>query len=351
MTVVAYTLDTAVICQGDSLLVGGAFQTTSGIYFDTLSTSTGCDSVIETNLTVVPVTIDSLTVTICEGDSLFVGGGSQTIAGVYYDTLTNIGGCDSIIVTTLNVDSLLTGQASATLCFGDTLNWNGQVITISGTYTDTISTGGCDSIVTYLVTVDSGSVEFDSINICAGDSVFVGGAFQTISGTYFDSLSNINGCDSIIVTTLQVDSVLSSTASVSICQGDSILIGGMYQTTAGVYFDTLMSSGGCDSVVITTLTVDSIQMVSWSDTICQGDIYNGQFYLFDTTLVDTFTSTTGCDSITMIDLTVHPTYNMNMQSSICEGDTFFVGQVAYTTAGNIQHDIDNKRMDVTVRSF
>ena len=44
--------------------------------------------------------------------------------------------------------------------------------------------------------------------------------------------------------------------STTICQGDSILLGGTYQTVAGNYYDTLINVFGCDSVLTTTLTID-----------------------------------------------------------------------------------------------
>ena len=70
-----------------------------------------------------------------------------------------------------------------------------------------------------------------------------------------DTLQSIEGCDSIVYTYLQVDSTLYNSDSVSICYGDSILLGGGYQTTSGIYLDTLISSAGCDSVVDTWLNI------------------------------------------------------------------------------------------------
>ena len=46
--------------------------------------------------------------------------------------------------------------------------------------------------------------------------------------------------------------------SLEICEGDSILLGGQYQSIAGIYNDTLVASGGCDSVVIYDLKINSV---------------------------------------------------------------------------------------------
>jgi hypothetical protein len=63
-----------------------------------------------------------------------------------------------------------------------------------------------------------------------------------------------------------------SIAAASICQGDSMLLGGSYETAGGTYVDTLQNMGH-DSIVYTTLTVKPLPNVSVSanaDTICVG---------------------------------------------------------------------------------
>ncbi|MCH8317336.1 MAG: hypothetical protein IIA88_02370 [Bacteroidetes bacterium] len=59
------TYDTTVaaaICQGDSIqLPGGVYADTSGTYYDTLTSVNGCDSIIETILTVNPLPVISVT--------------------------------------------------------------------------------------------------------------------------------------------------------------------------------------------------------------------------------------------------------------------------------------------------
>lgn len=47
----------------------------------------------------------------------------------------------------------------------------------------------------------------------------------------------------------------------TICEGDSILISGIYQQTASTYYDSLIGSNGCDSVLIITLAIDSLPTV------------------------------------------------------------------------------------------
>ena len=56
-----------------------------------------------TDLQVVPGFTTNLTQTICDGDSFFVAGAFRTVAGTYVDSLTTAAGCDSLVVTDLQV--------------------------------------------------------------------------------------------------------------------------------------------------------------------------------------------------------------------------------------------------------
>ena len=56
-----------------------------------------------------------------------------------------------------------------------------------------------------------------------------------------------------------------------ICTGDSAMLAGSYQTTSGVYYDILQTAAGCDSIVETHLTVDSVIYSYDSLSICSGD--------------------------------------------------------------------------------
>ena len=45
-------------------------------------------------------------------------------------------------------------------------------------------------------------ITLDTTELCAGDSLFIGGAFQYNSGIYSDTLTSLEGCDSIVQTTI-----------------------------------------------------------------------------------------------------------------------------------------------------
>jgi hypothetical protein len=91
------------ICQGESFqLPDGVFENTAGTYFSTIPATSGCDSTISTNLTVLPNLTRSETAYFCQGASYVLpDGSSRNTPGVYFSSINNATGCDSVITTTL----------------------------------------------------------------------------------------------------------------------------------------------------------------------------------------------------------------------------------------------------------
>ena len=135
----------------------------------------------------------------------------------------------------------------------------GQYRSTAGSYMDVItSNAGCDSIHVTELIIDSLIYTSTSRNICYLDSALLGGSYQTTTGIYLDTLTSIKGCDSIVETQLFVDSVLYGTDSFNICIVDSSLLCGSYQSATGIYVDTLTSNAGCDSDITTYDSITSL---------------------------------------------------------------------------------------------
>lgn len=185
----------------------------------------------------------------------------------------------------------------------------------SGTYWVDVSLNTCSTSDSIVIIYDSIlSIDSISINMCWGDSIFIGGQFQNSSGIYYDTLQNVNSCDSIIITTLSFSEPSNSHIYISICDGDSIFAGGDYQSTSGTYCDTLMSIIGCDSIVITDLTVGDTYFVQSDTTICDGDsiFLNGSYQTHTGTYIDSLQSVYYCDSIIYTNLSVESYININL---------------------------------------
>ena len=122
-----------------------------------------------------------MAIDICQGDSLYAGGGYQTNSGTYYDTLMAANGCDSIVITNINVISVplvIDGDNSLHLCQNITLTasgaysyvWNtgatSASITESPEETKTYTVTGTDSLgCTATESITSTEIDPDLINV------------------------------------------------------------------------------------------------------------------------------------------------------------------------------------------
>ncbi|MBN4051336.1 T9SS type A sorting domain-containing protein [bacterium AH-315-M05] len=278
--------------------------------------------------------------TICDGDSIFLQNAYQKTTGVYYDTLLSVSGCDSVIIaTTLTVNPTysITDLAIA-ICNGDSISIYGTFRSVAGTYYDSLLTvGGCDSVHSTILTANPiYSISDSALSICNGDSISIYGTFRSVAATYYDSSITTNGCDSIHSTTLTVNPTFSVNDTVVICNGDSALLAGAYQMVAGSYIDTNTTVDGCDSIVTTELIVNPIFSVNDTIAICNGDstFLAGAYQMVAGSYIDTNTTVSGCDSIVTTELIVNPIFSVNDTIAICTGDSTSLAGAYQMVAGS-----------------
>ncbi len=371
------------ICQNDSILVGGGYQNTAGLYCDTLVGPYGCDSIVCTNLSVLPVDYDTVSISICSSDSILIAGSYVNTPGNYDEILVAANGCDQIRTYILTVvpdgplfeldinaggGNYLTAGGIQYLADQFFVNGNNSTknVAIAGTVDDPLyqkeryatdlaysipvgisdfyevtlhfaetyaqDTGvrvfdmwledslvlddfdiyaeaGEDSAIqrTFIIQVTDDTLNLTSLasvnnaklnainvrslsvsavctdsctpysdtatqTICANDSLWLAGSWRSIEGVYCDSLLNTGGCDSLVCTNLMIAPIGASQNSLSICPGDSTFAGGSWQTSSGNYYDTLSTSSGCDSIITTVLTVLSATHASCDTSIIPGQI-------------------------------------------------------------------------------
>ena len=122
-------------------------------------------------------TSNTVLASICTGQSYNFFGQILTTSGTYSNTIPNAAGCDSVITLTLNVQQIIRSTINESFCSGTSYNFNGNMISAGGLYTDTLtSTGGCDSIVTLTLTENqtttpSVSISSNTTAICSSQSV------------------------------------------------------------------------------------------------------------------------------------------------------------------------------------
>ena len=246
------------LCNGGSVVVGNNTYTSTGNYTDLFQTFAGCDSIINTNLTIGNSTVSNSNINICSGGSYMVGSSVYTQSGTYSDTLQN-GLCDSIINTNLTVNNQITNNQNFTICSGDSVYFSGVYYSNTGVFYDTLqSVFGCDSIIISQITVLQNSVFTNHQSVCSGDTYVINNNTYNQPGIYADILQNVNGCDSIVNTILTVFPTNTINSNVEICKGDSIIVGNSIYISDGGFTDTLTNNFGCDSIINTFIAISDL---------------------------------------------------------------------------------------------
>jgi gliding motility-associated-like protein len=332
-----FSSETIEICGGESVMFQGKEISESGVYTDTLKSVTGCDSIITLDLMVYQVYNTKLEFSICAGDSVEVAGKVYNRSGVFIDTLKSILGCDSVLTISLDVLEIKYTEIVNSICSDITYNFNGISLDESGVYVDTlVSSVGCDSIVTLTLQVLPVKMYTFEKQVCINQSFTFGGTRLTSSGIYVDTISAVNGCDSIITVDFRVVDVIEVEIRDTICENEVAVYNGISYDKAGRYSDTLLADGGCDSIMHINIYVAPIERTSLSISICEGDTYDfyGTPIISAGVYYETLVSRFGCDSILELNLSVTPTVHTDLSASICEGEVFAVGDTAFDMSGN-----------------
>ncbi len=275
----------------------GNTYSASGIYFDTIPNSIGCDSVMTLNLTINNPDSGSESVTDCISYTWAADGNTYDSSGIYTATLTGAKGCDSIATLQLTITSGSDSTYNETACVSYT--WQGNVLTASGIYTDSLSCGG---ILTLNLTINNSTSSVETDTACGSYSW--NGNTYSASGTYLDTIPNASGCDSLMTIILTIKNNTSSFQTAAAC-GSYSWNGNTY-SASGIYYDTIPNTNGCDSSMILNLTIKNSTSGSESITECNSFLWaaDGNTYTSDGTYTATLTGVNGCDSTAILNLTI-----------------------------------------------
>ncbi len=296
---------TASVCPGQPYSFNGQNLTTAGTYKDTLINAAGCDSIITLTLSIKQASAATIARVICSGQLYSFNGSTLNTTGVYHDTLVNAAGCDSVISLNLTVLQPQQTSIQATICAGQVYNFNGNLLSAPGIYTDTLTAfNTCDSIITLTLAVENSISTSLNAGICAGQSYLFNGNLISLAGTYTDTLQVTGGCDSIVTLNLSVytlpDASITITGNTTFCQGDSaelsVLSGSNYfwnteENTSsivvkqsGTYAVIVTNNDNCsassDSIIITALSLPTAPVITRiQDTLFSTAANNYQWYV------------------------------------------------------------------------
>ena len=225
------------LCQGENITIDGQSFSTSGSYtIDAGPNQYGCDSTIFLELQVFPTKRTTYSpVNICFGSSYGFGGKLIKESGQYFDTLSTSNGCDSILdvsVTVVHPDTILRQE---TICFGSSVNFGGQTINIAGTYFAKTGTNseGCDEITQLNLSIRPESTNAISATICDGETYEFAGSLLTTTQIKTHVFTNQYGCDSTVTLDLTVLNNKTYPCTLEFSQGTQKMIDSIFDFVSG----------------------------------------------------------------------------------------------------------------------
>ncbi len=156
-------------------------------------------------------------VSICDGESYMGWSETGEYSRMLERELSSASGADSIITTNLSVHPSYNIRQDATICEGDTFMLGDQKLFVSGEYSEIFkSIQECDSIISLNLTVNPKYQKIEDISIASGSN-YNG---WTTSGIYQINLFSVTGCDSTVTINLNV--IQSYTQSINLEKGWNI---------------------------------------------------------------------------------------------------------------------------------
>ena len=139
----------------------------------------------------------------------------------------------------------------------DSIVFHDETIFRSGVYRkELIAASGCDSLITMVVMIEEHAST--TINATACNFYELNGHVYASSGTYVQQMPTTSLCDSVITLNLVIGHQQTDSISASSCYYYTSPSGAQVWTTSGTYSDTLMTSAGCDSVIVVDLLILSV---------------------------------------------------------------------------------------------
>lgn len=344
----------ATLCPGDSVVVNGTTYNEvnpSGTEILAGATINGCDSTVIVDLDFYPVSETLIDAVLCEGETIMVNGQTYSIDnpnGTEVLLGASSTGCDSTVVIDLTFNENIEETITATLCSGDSLMINGSAYhqgNPSGTEIIALgASNGCDSILIIELSFYPEIIATIDTTLCAG-AVF---EYEGITfdqdmptGTVILEGASYVGCDSLVQVELSFYDSVEFLLQQTLCTEESLTVGtDTYDidNPEGVTVLTGASSTGCDSIVTVQLTFYTPALSTYSPIICSGDSVevNGTMYYQGfangTELLENG-SINGCDSIIEVSIDFYDPISAELMVDICAGSTYELAGQTFSESG------------------
>ena len=229
--------------------------TVSGIYTDVSINSLGCTNTEILDLTINNSTSDTSNVSSCVSFYWPVDGNTYTSSGIYtYTIVDSLSGCIQSEVLDLSISNNIVNTVDITTCGSYLWLADSNTYTTSGTYSSSfVDAFGCQQTEILNLNLFNDFNFTQNLTICSGDTLHIGSSSYYSPGLYYNVFTTSQGCDSIIYTNLAVQPINTNSQTITLCHGDSVIIGSNIYNNPGIYVDTITSDGACDSIITTSI--------------------------------------------------------------------------------------------------
>ena len=339
-------------CQNYTWAVNGITYTESGTYTATVTDDNGCEGTATLNLTIGTMrTYVSQTVTNCGPYTWIV---NDSTVGVFEQTTeasvylpNSVTGCDSVVMLNLTVNPL--NVTEETICSNGSYLWtvNNTTYTEAGTYDEVESdgNGNCISAERLVLTVNPVKETALTDQICLGNDYTandfnIAAADIAAAGeyTFTRTLTSVQNCDSVVTLTLTVGDILTNAIEATACGSYTWTAGDNNEytfTTSGTYTSEAYANAmGCTTVDELTLTINQNSSTAYTETVCDGYMWNGTQYTESGDYTYEYTDTNNCVSVDTLHLTINNSVINNIEKTACDSYTWENGDgETYTTSG------------------
>ncbi len=329
----------------------GNTYTASGIYTHDYTNVAGCASTDTLHLTIGTGHAYGIEhVTVCGPYTWVVNGTEIGTLNESIETSTTVTnpatGCDSTIFLYLTVNPQ--NITNDTICDNQTYTWavNSQVYSEAGSYSEKVMDGDiCQSEELLVLTVNKTKVTDLTDQICLGNGYTANGfdiAASELAAageyTFVLHLTTVDGCDSTVNLTLTVGDVLNNPIEVEACDsyawnaGD----GQTYNYTASGTYNSgaYANAAGCTTVDVLTLTIHNNSSTGYTETVCDGYMWNGTQYTASGDYTYDYTDGNGCASTDTLHLTINASAINTIEMTVCDSYKWENGtEEVYTISG------------------
>ncbi len=315
--------------KGSKVEIRGIWYDAPGTYYDTIPSTTGCDSILHLTIIWAESFRQIETQEICEGNSIVWHGKTLSEEGIYWDSLKTTQGYDSVFQIYIYKHQAFAQRDTIPVCKNQLkqFTWQGLKFTQAGDYTKKyIDHLGCDSTYYLHLVVPQPSQETTHTEYFCSNQGFVwpkkGGTYYYTQKTFTQTFTNADGCDSIVVYRFIPRDRDFNTVTIQHYAGDPVHWRDSVYVIDSIYQDTLINRYGCDSIL-------ELRLVTKYDldrniTRCQGDtaMFHKEVIRENCDRNDTLKTILGGDSILHYHFSFQAPFYAREYITLCSNEYF-----------------------------